>query len=77
MAKVKCKFCLFQTDSFCSKKKKAKVKINKRRSCDLYQDDASKFLDEYRRAKKHIANLKRAEIAQKYRSELFKVATDK
>lgn len=43
MSKVRCKFCVNEEEGFCVKKK-VNVKVNKKRSCDLYEDDQDKMM---------------------------------
>jgi len=43
MVKVNCKFCKFEEESKC-KKKGCSVKLNKRRSCEVYVEDEDKVL---------------------------------
>lgn len=48
MAIAKCKFCKFEKEAKCSKKKGTTVKLNKRRHCDTFVVDegrAKDFLD--------------------------------
>ncbi len=45
MAKVRCRFCEFEEDQRCEVKKGAKVKINKKRSCQFYKPNEEKILD--------------------------------
>ena len=55
--KVKCKFCKFEKDGVCLKKKGgaglSKVKLNKPRSCSLYTEEAIKVISDYRKKEKH------------------------
>jgi len=43
MAPARCKFCRFEKESKCSKKKGAGIKLNKRRPCNLFQQDDAKL----------------------------------
>lgn len=45
MAKVRCRFCEFESGQKCEAKKGAKVKINKKRSCQFYKPNEDKILD--------------------------------
>lgn len=42
--KVLCRFCKFETDERCTRKKNSKVKLTKRRSCNLYIGDEDKIV---------------------------------
>ena len=44
MAKVRCRFCEFEYDQKCEVKKGAKVKVNKKRSCQFYKPNEDKIL---------------------------------
>ncbi len=44
MAKVRCRFCEFEVNKKCIKKKNSTVAINKRRSCGLYEGDEDKIV---------------------------------
>ena len=72
--RVKCSLCEFEKDGFCTKKrsggKLAKVKINKRRTCSLYQEDAFRVLAQFRKKEKHLNNIKRLELLKTRRAEL-------
>ena len=43
MAKVKCKFCKFENNAKCIRKKKTTIKLNKNRRCSKYELDNDKF----------------------------------
>ena len=43
MAPARCMFCRFEKEGKCSKKKGATVKLNKRRPCNLFQQDDGKL----------------------------------
>ena len=43
MSKVTCKTCKSEDNGYCTKKKNIKIKLNKRRRCELYVDDTSKY----------------------------------
>jgi hypothetical protein len=45
MAKVRCRFCEFEVDQKCQAKKGAKVKVNKKRSCQFYKPNEEKILN--------------------------------
>lgn len=45
MSLGKCKFCQFEKESKCSKKKNITVKVNKRRHCDFFTVDEFKAAD--------------------------------
>jgi len=47
--KVRCKFCQFEKESKCSKKKGHTVKLNKKRSCVDYRGDEDKISEWARR----------------------------
>lgn len=56
----KCKFCKFEKDSKCSKKKNATVKLNKRRPCKLFvvdEDRAADFLERRERNKIDVIDM--------------------
>jgi len=44
MAKVRCKFCKFEKQRMCRKKKQANVQVNKKRVCATYQGDEEKIV---------------------------------
>ena len=43
MAPARCKFCRFEKESKCLKKKGAGIRLNKRRPCNLFQQDDAKL----------------------------------
>ena len=45
MTAVQCKFCRFEKESKCSKKKNATVQLNKRRACKLYEVDTPRVIE--------------------------------
>lgn len=44
MARARCKFCQFEKERKCLKKKKSTVDLNKRRACKLYEVDAERVI---------------------------------
>ncbi|MHA2218448.1 MAG: hypothetical protein ACXACY_21145 [Candidatus Hodarchaeales archaeon] len=42
--KVQCRFCAFEIDRKCVKKKNSKVNLKKKRSCDIYHGDEEKIM---------------------------------
>lgn len=56
----KCKFCKFEKEAKCSKKKNATIKLNKRRACNLFvvdEDKAADFLERRERNKIDITDM--------------------
>lgn len=45
MSLGKCRFCVFEKEAKCSKKKNSKIKLNKRRHCDFFTVDEEKAAD--------------------------------
>lgn len=55
--KVRCRFCKFESDSTCNKNIKqghpVKIKLNKPRVCEMYEDDSHKLLIDFRKKEHH------------------------
>jgi len=71
--KVQCSLCQYEDNGYCSKKKRSskplKIKVNKRRSCGLYEEDAFRVLQMYRKKEAHRAKLINMERRRVYLSE--------
>jgi translation initiation factor 2 beta subunit (eIF-2beta)/eIF-5 len=60
--KVRCRFCQFEKDKKCSRKKNATVSTNKKRICKFYKADEEKIMDFFDR---------RTHLDSTYRPEWF------
>lgn len=47
--KVRCKFCKFESEKKCAKKRNATISLNKKRICQFYQGDEQKIVEFFER----------------------------
>lgn len=74
---VKCKFCVFESGGLCTKKTRkgspTSIKVNKKRNCDLYQEDPVRVLTDYRaRQKAKAMHKKSAAVFNKVKQHMEK-----
>jgi hypothetical protein len=57
--RVTCKLCQFEKEGACTKKRQGgkpkKIKLSKRRTCNIYEEDAMKVFSQFRKREAHRA----------------------
>lgn len=76
--KVQCSLCEFERNGLCTKKtrggKPITIKVNKRRQCDKYSEDAGRVLAQFRKREAHRAAIKKHDLRRAQLAKAIEMA---
>jgi hypothetical protein len=80
--RVTCNLCQFEKEGACIKKRQGgkpkKIKLTKRRTCKIYEEDAMKVFTQFRKKESHRANLRQQELKRAQMAAIMrKLQTEK
>lgn len=74
--RVTCKLCQFESSGNCTKKKQSgkpkKIKLTKRRTCKIYEEDTMKVFAQYRKNESHRASVRQKELKSAQMSAIMR-----